>query len=198
MSFASVELLFRIMTERRWEIIRAMAGAGPMALRELARRLDRDVKTVHGDAHALIDAGALAIHPPGVHGWDALAEVHQAMHQNRHTGTHAVRVGAAPALDGSKSGLWKFNANLDVAINRQLSLTVGVIDTYNTEPPEGAVKNDVSVFTVLRSGGVRLVEQEASGGGRPISVAVHGDLVYVLNAGDPNNISGFRLTTAGE
>ena len=30
---------------------------------------------------------------------------------------------------------------------QSLSLSVGVIDTYNTEPPEGAVKNDVSLFT---------------------------------------------------
>lgn len=57
------------------------------------------------------------------------------------------RLEAAPALDGSGSVLWKFNANLDVAINSSLSLSVGVIDTYNTEPPEGTKGNDVSVFT---------------------------------------------------
>ena len=34
-SFATPELLFRVMTANRWEIIRAMAGAGPMALRRL-------------------------------------------------------------------------------------------------------------------------------------------------------------------
>ena len=27
----------------------------------------------------------------------------------------------------------------------------------------------------------------------PTSVTVHGDLVYVLNAGDPGNISGFTV-----
>ncbi len=58
-SFATPELLFRLMTGNRWELIRAMAGAGPMALRELARRLDRDVKSVHGDVHALLNAGVL-------------------------------------------------------------------------------------------------------------------------------------------
>jgi predicted transcriptional regulator len=58
-TFASAELLFRVMTERRWELIRAMAGAGAMSLREVARRLDRDVKTVHGDVHALLNAGVL-------------------------------------------------------------------------------------------------------------------------------------------
>jgi putative salt-induced outer membrane protein len=57
------------------------------------------------------------------------------------------RLEAAPALDGSGAVLWKFNANLDVAINSSLSVSVGVIDTYNTEPPEGAVKNDLTLFT---------------------------------------------------
>jgi predicted transcriptional regulator len=47
------------MTANRREIIRAMAGAGPMALRELARRLDRDVKSVHGDVQALLKTGVL-------------------------------------------------------------------------------------------------------------------------------------------
>jgi predicted transcriptional regulator len=37
----------------------ARTGAGPMALRALARRLDRDVKSVHGDAQALLNAGVL-------------------------------------------------------------------------------------------------------------------------------------------
>jgi len=58
-SFATPELLFRLMTGRRWELIRAMTGAGPLALRELARRLDRDVKSVHGDVHALLNAGVI-------------------------------------------------------------------------------------------------------------------------------------------
>ena len=51
--------MFKVMTANRWEIIRAMAGAGPMALRELARRLDRDVKSVHGDVQALLKTGVL-------------------------------------------------------------------------------------------------------------------------------------------
>lgn len=58
-SFASVELMFRILTERRWELLKAMAKQGPMSIREAARRVDRDVKAVHGDVHALLDAGIL-------------------------------------------------------------------------------------------------------------------------------------------
>lgn len=59
-----------------------------------------------------------------------------------------------------------------------------------------AGSDDVSVFG-LRPGGLVLTDRETSGGTRPVSVAVHGDLVYVLNAGEPNNVSGFRLTHQG-
>jgi predicted transcriptional regulator len=58
-SFASPELLFRVMTGKRWELIRALTGAGPLTIRGLARRVRRDVKGVHGDVHALLNAGIL-------------------------------------------------------------------------------------------------------------------------------------------
>ena len=58
-SFATPELLFRLLTAKRWELLRAMAGAGPMAIRAAARRVGRDVKAVHGDATALLAAGVL-------------------------------------------------------------------------------------------------------------------------------------------
>ena len=51
-SFATPELLFQVMTAKRWELLRTMTGAGPLAIREAARRVDRDVKGVHGDVHA--------------------------------------------------------------------------------------------------------------------------------------------------
>jgi predicted transcriptional regulator len=56
-SFENPELLFRVLTAKRWELLRTMAGAGPMAIREAARRVCRDVKAVHGDIHALLNAG---------------------------------------------------------------------------------------------------------------------------------------------
>ena len=58
-SFASPELLFSLMTAKRWQIVRAMAGAGPLSIREVARRVGRDVKAVHGDVQALLVAGIL-------------------------------------------------------------------------------------------------------------------------------------------
>ena len=36
-----------------------MTGAGRLALREIARRVERDVKAVHADVHALLKAGLI-------------------------------------------------------------------------------------------------------------------------------------------
>nr|WP_299244988.1 hypothetical protein [uncultured Halomonas sp.] len=58
-SFSSVDLLWQTMTRKRWQLLKAMTGQGPMSIREAARRIERDVKTVHGDVHALLDAGIL-------------------------------------------------------------------------------------------------------------------------------------------
>ena len=58
-SFASADLLWEVLTAKRWELLKAMASGGAMTLREAARRAGRDVKAVHGDAHALLAAGVL-------------------------------------------------------------------------------------------------------------------------------------------
>lgn len=58
-SFGSVELLWRTLTRKRWQLLKGMTGQGPMTIREAARRVGRDVKAVHGDVHALLDAGVL-------------------------------------------------------------------------------------------------------------------------------------------
>ena len=58
-SFESPELLFKVISGKRWDLLKVMTGAGPMTIREAARRLERDVKAVHGDVHALLNAGIL-------------------------------------------------------------------------------------------------------------------------------------------
>jgi predicted transcriptional regulator len=58
-SFATPELLWKVLTAKRWELLKAMCGAGPMSIREAARRVGRDVKAVHGDVSALLNAGVL-------------------------------------------------------------------------------------------------------------------------------------------
>jgi predicted transcriptional regulator len=58
-SFASPELLWRVLTEKRWELLKTLCGAGSVSIREAARRVGRDVKAVHGDVTALLNAGIL-------------------------------------------------------------------------------------------------------------------------------------------
>lgn len=56
-SFATPELLWEVLTAKRWELLKALCGAGPVSIREVARRVGRDVKAVHGDVTALLNAG---------------------------------------------------------------------------------------------------------------------------------------------
>ena len=58
-SFESAALLFKVLTSKRWELLKIMTNAGPISIREVARRLGRDVKAVHSDVPALLDAGIL-------------------------------------------------------------------------------------------------------------------------------------------
>lgn len=58
-AFASPELLWRVLSAKRWELLKALCGAGPMSIREAARRVERDVKAVHSDVTALLLAGVL-------------------------------------------------------------------------------------------------------------------------------------------
>lgn len=60
-----------------------------------------------------------------------------------------------------------------------------------------AGSNEISVFSV-QAAGLTLTDKIASGGTRPTSLTVRNNLVYVLNAGDPGNISGFKLNRDGK
>ncbi len=53
-AFISQELLWKKLTPKRLEILNAMVGAGPMSIRELGRRMARDVKAVHSDVQILL------------------------------------------------------------------------------------------------------------------------------------------------
>jgi predicted transcriptional regulator len=58
-SFASEDLLWKTLTPKRWALLKLMAGQGSMAIREIARRVGRDVRAVHSDIHVLLRAGIL-------------------------------------------------------------------------------------------------------------------------------------------
>ncbi len=58
-SFASPELLWKVLTAKRWELLKALCGAGPVTVREAARLVGRDIKAVHSDLTALRKAGVI-------------------------------------------------------------------------------------------------------------------------------------------
>ncbi|MBS4049175.1 MAG: transcriptional regulator [Alphaproteobacteria bacterium] len=55
-TFATEELLWKTLTPKRFALLKIMAGAGPLGLRELARMVERDSKGVHTDLQALAKA----------------------------------------------------------------------------------------------------------------------------------------------
>jgi 6-phosphogluconolactonase (cycloisomerase 2 family) len=59
-----------------------------------------------------------------------------------------------------------------------------------------AGSDEVSVMSVS-PGGLTLADKVSSGGTTPISLTVHNDLLYVLNAGGDGNITGFRISGSG-
>ncbi len=65
-SFASVDVLWKVLTAKRWEILHAMAGQSDLSIRAVARRVGRDVKAVHGDISALLRAGVVVRTARGV------------------------------------------------------------------------------------------------------------------------------------
>ncbi|MEA1052673.1 transcriptional regulator [Lamprobacter modestohalophilus] len=58
-TFLNEEALLAMLTPNRWRILKALTGAGPLGVRELARRVERDVKGVHTDAHVLAKCGLI-------------------------------------------------------------------------------------------------------------------------------------------
>ena len=58
-SFESPAALFRALTPVRWTLLERLQALGPSTLRGLARALERDVKAVHRDVHALLELGLM-------------------------------------------------------------------------------------------------------------------------------------------
>lgn len=58
-SFSSPQALMRTLGGKRFDLIQALSGTGPVTIREAARRVGRDVKAVHGDVQTLLACGVL-------------------------------------------------------------------------------------------------------------------------------------------
>lgn len=57
--FETWDLMHKVLSPKRLEIVRVMAGAGPLSIREIARRAGRDFKGVHTDTTLLVEAGVV-------------------------------------------------------------------------------------------------------------------------------------------
>jgi len=57
--FERLEDGWKILSENRRAILRIMAGAGPLGIREVARRVKRDVRAVHSDLTMLHRNGVI-------------------------------------------------------------------------------------------------------------------------------------------
>ncbi|MDR2093323.1 MAG: hypothetical protein LBP58_08440 [Azoarcus sp.] len=57
LNFETPAAFFSRLTTNRWAMLNALQGASSIGVRELARRLGRDVKRVHEDAAELVELG---------------------------------------------------------------------------------------------------------------------------------------------
>ena len=65
LDFESLEGAWKLLSPNRWAILRIMAGQGPLGVREIARRVKRDVRAVHSDVRALHLSGVIDKTPEG-------------------------------------------------------------------------------------------------------------------------------------
>ena len=59
LTFANLQLLLRALTPARWTLLERLRAEGPVSVNELARRLQRDYKNVHGDVKRLAELGLI-------------------------------------------------------------------------------------------------------------------------------------------
>ena len=64
-SFDTPEMLWKLLTAKRWELLKSFCGTEPVSIRKAARRVGRDVKAVHGDVTAFLRTGILQRTPDG-------------------------------------------------------------------------------------------------------------------------------------
>jgi predicted transcriptional regulator len=63
---ASLDILWKLLNAKRWALLKAIAGKGPVSFRQAADLVGRDVKGVHTDITALLNAGVVQRTPEGI------------------------------------------------------------------------------------------------------------------------------------
>lgn len=64
--FSNYEDMHRILAPLRLAIVKELAGQGPLSIREVARRVNRDVQAVHRDVTMLLNTGIIDRSDQGV------------------------------------------------------------------------------------------------------------------------------------
>jgi len=59
LNFESPGIFFSKLTKNRWDIVRVLQAQGQAGVRELARRVGRDVRRVHDDISILLELGLI-------------------------------------------------------------------------------------------------------------------------------------------
>jgi 6-phosphogluconolactonase len=83
------------------------------------------------------------------------------------------------------------------ALGSQGALATGRNINHRWLAAVNAGSGDVSLFEIIGTSTLQLTDMVPSGGDNPVSVAIHDDVLYVLNAGNPNNITGFTISAQG-
>lgn len=66
LNFLSYENMHRVLAPSRLAIIKALAGQGTLSIKEVSRRVRRDVQAVHRDVTTLINAGVIDKNDNGI------------------------------------------------------------------------------------------------------------------------------------
>jgi 6-phosphogluconolactonase len=150
------------------------------------------ISRVLGAAALALVAGALAASPVEAKG-----------------GTHSVGQVFQATNDPAGNAIQVFDRAADGSLTVGELVATGGLGSGDSLGSQGAVvRDDRHVLVVnagdstvssliLRRGDLELRDVVSSGGVRPVSVTVHGDTVYVLNAGS-DTISGLRLERDGD
>jgi 6-phosphogluconolactonase len=129
---------------------------------------------------------------------------------------HSTQTGAVYTATNAPTGneIVVFTRGADGLLTRQPNVSTGGLGTGGQLDPlgsQGSLKltinaqwllavnagsNEISVFQV-KPNGLKLVQKIASAGIMPVSLAIRGNLVYVLNAGASPNIAGFQFSAQG-
>lgn len=102
------------------------------------------------------------------------------------------------AADGSLTpggAFWTGGTGTGAGLGNQSSLALNSTGRFLLAINAGS--NEISSFVVRRDGTLDLVGHWPSGGTTPLSVTIHGNIVYVVNGGGSGNIAGFTISSRG-